>query len=94
MPLIAARVAVFILGLAVVAYTLLSAVRAFVMPRSAQDAVTRVVFIGMRILFNLWANPLRTFEARDRVMALYAPLALVLLPGAWLLMVTAGYTGI
>jgi hypothetical protein len=77
-----------------VAYTLISAVRTVVMPRSAQDIVSRTVFIGMRIVFNAWARLSRTFEWRDRIMALYAPLTLVLLPGAWLLMVMLGYSAI
>jgi hypothetical protein len=94
MPVIAVRVAAIVFGIGVVVYTLMSAVRSFVMPRSAQDAVTRSLFIGMRVIFNLWARPLRTFEARDQVMALYAPLSLVLLPGVWLVMVTLGYTAV
>lgn len=94
MPLIIVRVAALIIGVSVVIYTLISAVRSFVLPRSAQDAITRALFIGLRMIFNIRARSLKSFEARDGVMALYAPLALVILPGVWLVMVTIGYTGI
>jgi hypothetical protein len=94
MLLIVARIGLGVVGAVIVVYTIVSAVRAFVMPRSAQDVVSRTVFIGMRLVFNQWAKPSRSFEARDRVMAVYAPLTLVLLPGAWLLMVMFGYTAL
>jgi hypothetical protein len=94
MPLMVEQVLAFVAGVAVVIYTLISAIRSFVMPRSAQDVVTRMLFISVRIVFNIWARSMRTFEERDRAMALYAPLSLVLLPGVWLVMVTLGYTGI
>lgn len=94
MPVIVMRVAVLLVGVVVVIYTLISAVRAFILPRSAQDIVTRSLFIGLRVVFNMRARAMKTFEARDDVMALYAPLALVVLPMVWLVLVTIGYTGI
>ena len=94
MVLIALRAVLLMAGVVLVGYTLITAVMTFVMPRSAQDAVTRTVFVLVRVGFNLWARLQNSYEARDNAMALYAPLALVILPGVWLLMVTLGYTAI
>src|SRR5262249_49540959 len=88
---IAVHVAAFIIGFFVVAATLLSAVRTFVLPRSANDPITRRVFIGMRRLFNLPLKRTRDYERRDAVMALYAPTSLLVLVAAWLILVHAGY---
>ncbi len=50
--------------------------------------------MAIRKVFNLFAGPSRSFETRDRIMALYAPLALVTLPGSWVIMVVGGFTAI
>jgi hypothetical protein len=47
------RVVTFVLGVFLVGSTLVSAVRTFVLPRSAPDRLTRLVFVAMRSLFNL-----------------------------------------
>ena len=54
--------------------------------------LTRLVWAGMGKVFSLVARPMKTYEGRDRVMALYAPLTLLLLPFVWLLLVITGYT--
>lgn len=85
------RIVVFILGLALVGGTLLSAIRSFVLPRSAPEALTRLVFLGMRRLFDLWLWRTTAYLDRDRVMALYAPFSLLVLPAVWLTLVALGY---
>jgi len=87
------RLAVFIAGLAIVAGTFLSAVRTFVLPRSAPDQLTRVIFLLVRRLFDLVLKRTVSYDDRDRVMALFAPLGLLSLLPAWLICVLAGYTG-
>ena len=87
------RVLVFIAGLAIVAGTFLSAVRTFVLPRSAPDQLTRVIFLLMRRLFDLVLKRTASYEDRDRVMAIYAPLALLSMPPVWLICVLIGYMG-
>ena len=84
---------IFVLGFALVVATLLSVVRTFVLPRSAQDRVVRVVFLSMRRVMNLWLARQRTYAGRDRAMALYAPLSLLLLLPVWLLLVAIGFAG-
>ena len=86
------QVAVFLLGLALVVRTVLSAVRTFVVPRGDNDSFSRLAFHSVRRVFDLVASPSRPFAFRDRVMAYYGPLALVLLPAFWLVLLAIGYT--
>ncbi len=86
------RIVVFVAGVAVVGWTLLSAIRTVILPRSAQVTITRWVFRVLRVPFRVLANERRTYGARDRVMALYAPTGLVVLPGVWLTLVMLGYS--
>ena len=72
---------------------MLSAVKTFVLPRSAQDGLTRSVFVLVRLVFDALILPARTYENRDRIMAFYAPVSLLSLLVAWILLVLVGYTG-
>lgn len=88
------RLLVLLAGIGLVIRVMLSAIRTFVLPRSARDSVTRAVFLTVRWFFNVrlrWAN---SYADRDRVMAFYAPVSLLLLPGMWLALVLLGYMGI
>lgn len=78
-------------GVLLVVVVLDSAVRTFVLPRGVVVPYTSAVFIGIRRAFNVFARQSRTYEARDRVMALYAPTALVVLPATWLVLVLGGF---
>jgi hypothetical protein len=86
------QVAIFLLGFALVVRTVLSAVRTFVVPRGDNDSLSRLVFHVVRKGFDLVASPSRPYAFRDRVMAYYGPVALVLLPAFWLVLLAAGYT--
>ncbi|HVE92031.1 MAG TPA: hypothetical protein VNE62_07000 [Actinomycetota bacterium] len=85
------RVAAFLAGFALVGWTVLSAVRTFVLPRAAPVSLTRIVFVSSRWVFGLVIGRFREFASKDRLMALYAPLTLLLLPSVWLILVGAGY---
>ena len=76
-----------------VAGTLVSAIRTFVLPRSAPDQITRIVFVAMRRLFELRLRRARTYAERDQALALYAPFSLLALPPTWLALVLLGYMG-
>ena len=93
MIMIIVRIVIFSLGVAIVIGTLLSAVRTFVLPRSAPEAITRMVFLSMRRLFDLWLWRTDAYLDRDRVMALYAPFSLLVLPAVWLTLAAIGYMG-
>ena len=87
-----ADVALFIGGLLLVYAAAMAAVRTFVLPRAAFVLLTRAVFIVVRDVFRLRLRWSRNYRTTDRVMALYAPIALLLLPAVWLVFVVAGYT--
>lgn len=92
--MLALRIVAFVAGAALTVAVLDSAVRTFVLPRGVISTLTRMVFRTSRKVFETFAKPTRSYEARDRVMALYAPLTLVLLPGVWIGLVLVGFTGV
>jgi len=87
------EILVFIVGLLLALAALLSAVRTFVLPRSAPDRLTQFVFRTVRGVFNLMIQPMRSFSRRDGVMAFYAPISLLLLLPTWLTVVLIGFMG-
>lgn len=87
------KVLAFLGGLFVVAGTVLSATRTFVLPRAARVLVARLVFVGLGRVFRLLAHPSRPYEVRDGVMALYAPISLIVLAIAWLTLLVIGFAG-
>ncbi len=90
---IAARIVAFAGGIAIVIGTVLSAVRTFVLPRSSPTILTRMIFLTMRDLFSFFEKHAATYEQRDRILALYAPLSLLVMPPVWLICVLAGFMG-
>jgi hypothetical protein len=92
--MIAVRVLVAIAGAAFVLWVLASALKTVVVPRAYSTTLTRLHFRSLRGIFDLLARPVHSFERRDRVMALYAPFGLVLLPGVWVVLVIGGFTAI
>jgi hypothetical protein len=87
----AARIAVFMAGAILVYITLMSAIKTFVLPRSVNTLITRVVFGSILRLFTWRQRRMTTYEQRDRHMALFAPIALLALPVVWLVLVLIGY---
>src|SRR5664279_4382754 len=85
------RVVVFLLGVALIVATLLSAIRTFVLPRSARDRITYYIFQTSRSVFNFLNHWSKTYEERDERMALYAPITLLIMPMVWLVLVLLGY---
>src|SRR5215470_60416 len=81
---VVSEVAWFVLGLAVLLVVIDSALRTFVLPRGALQPLTRSVFALLRHGFDGLARLGRTYDARDAVMALYAPVGLLVLPLVWL----------
>ncbi len=89
--LLVIRIIVFLAGLALVGWTLISAVKTFVLPRGVNVWLTRVVFRFMGGLFRLRARKAKSYESRDRIMALFAPLTLIVIPVVILTLVLIGY---
>jgi hypothetical protein len=88
--MILVRVVVALAGVLLVGSTLVSALRTFVLPRGVPDRLSRAVFAGVRVLFDLRTSRAKSYLERDRAMALYAPVSLLVLPVAWLIFVGAG----
>ena len=81
----------FLAGVILVVGTVFSALETFVLPRGVSDRLTRLVFLGIRLFITLPLKRARTYEARDRIMAFYAPLGLLALVPAWYIIIAIGY---
>lgn len=84
------RAVTFCLGALIVIGTVISAIKTFIVPRGVNVRLTRAIFRGMRKLFALRVRG-KGYEERDRIMALYAPLTLFILPLVLLLLIHLGY---
>jgi hypothetical protein len=87
------HVCAFVGGAYLVAITLSAAFLTFVLPRSANVRLTRLIVRSLYIPFRWRANRAQTYQARDRVMALYGPLILLAQPVVWVAFVLIGYMG-
>ena len=81
-------------GVLVVVVVVDAAIRTFVLPRGAMVTITRIISRLSRLLFDLVGRPARSYEQRDRVMALYAPLTLLMFPAIWLASIFAAFVAI
>ena len=88
----ALHVLVFVIGAVAVARTLLSGIRTFILPRGSNDRLSKLAFHGTRMAFDVVAGPGKPYSVRDRIMAYFGPVSLVILPGIWLVVIAAGYT--
>jgi hypothetical protein len=87
------RFLVFALGASLVISILTSAIRSFVVPRSENVFVTRLVFQTLFRVFQFRLHWTTSYAQRDRIMAFYSPVGLLVLPVVWLSCVSLGYTG-
>jgi len=72
--------------------TLLSAVRSTMLPRGVKSLIAGTVFSVTRIIFRLRAGRSPTYERRDKVMAMYGPVALLTLLVSWYVILVTGFT--
>jgi hypothetical protein len=86
------EVALLLVGLLTAVFVIDAALRTFVLPRGTPVMLTWMVFRSVRRVFGIFARPARTYEQRDRVMALYAPVALIALPTVSLLLIFGSFT--
>ena len=90
--MIALRVLLFLAGVAAVLFAVRSVIRTFVVPRALRNVLARFVFVAVRRVFRLRASDRHDYAKRDRVMAFYAPVALVTLLVVWVAILLAGFT--
>jgi hypothetical protein len=93
--MIGLRIVVGLLGGGLVVVVIGSAIKTVVLPRGSSSWIARLVFLALRRgVIDPLASPKRSFDFRDRVLALYAPVGLLLLPVAWLLLIVLGFSAI
>src|SRR5690242_570927 len=85
------RVLAGIAGAALVVAVVDAAIRTFVLPRGVVVSLTRVISRAVRAVFNIVLRPIDTYESQDRVLAMYAPIALLVIPATFLLGVLFGF---
>ena len=83
---------VFTIGALISLGTLLAAIQTVVVPRAERSLLIRFVYVGMGLLFSMLARRRKTYEARDSLLARYAPTTLMLLPLVWASGVTYGFS--
>ena len=79
-------------GVVLVITTLSAAIRSFILPRNEVVRMNVWAFLAIRKVFDMAARLANSYERRDRIMAHYAPVALVALPVFWEALVSLGYT--
>jgi len=89
---VAVQVAAVAVGVVLALAVLGSAIKTVVLPRAVTSLITRAVFRGTRHVFDVLARPSLPFERRDRVLALYGPVTLVVLPGTWVALTLVAFT--
>lgn len=85
------RLLSFMFGAYLVTWTLTSAIRTFVLPRSENVLLTRLVFQTVFRIFQFRLRWAHSYLELDRVMAFFSPLALLILPVVWITCVMLGY---
>jgi hypothetical protein len=85
------NILVFIVGLITVFATLLGAIRTFVLPRGDNVWLTRIVFRWTFALFRIRLKHIKDFSDMDRILALFAPSTLFILPLVWMISVMGGF---
>ncbi len=85
------RILVFLAGLALVARAVFSAIQTFVLPRGANDRLSRLVFEIIFGLFRMLLRKTRTYQQRDRIMAFFAPISLLALIPIYLILIFIGF---
>lgn len=85
------KILLLMLGALLIWAALASAVKTFVVPRATVDPIVRFWFRLIRRGFDLRLRWVDGYEARDRIMAFYAPIALLSLLPLWLGLVAGGF---
>ncbi len=90
--MIVLRVMLFLAGAAIVVLVVRSVIGTFVVPRPLRTYFARAVFVLVRRIFRLRANERHDYAQRDRVMAFYAPVGLVVVLASWVAILLAAFT--
>lgn len=86
-----ARLILMIGGFGLVLYTIQTAIRVFVLPRGENAWLARQIFRYTYQVFLLAALQAKSYEERDRILALFAPVVLVIQPAFYLALLVIGF---
>jgi len=88
------RAFVFLAGVLLVFITIQSTIHTLIVPRAINTPLVNWYYVGMNKLFRIRLALARqnTYELRDRVLAMYAPVSLFVLPFVWLTLMLVAYT--
>lgn len=89
-----ARVLIGVGGVFVVLVALMSAIRTVILPRATASVLSRIVFRSTRRVFRAVSSWRGSFEWRDAVMAMFAPVSLVVLVASWLVLLIVGFMAV
>jgi hypothetical protein len=81
----------FGVGLALVVYTASSVIRSLIVPRGYSSMIVRYVSTVVKRLFLAVANRFETYEVKDKILALQAPIWVVAQLFTWLALFLFGY---
>lgn len=81
----------FLVAVFAVGYTLMSAVRAVVLPRASHNRLPRYTTNAVRLLFRLRLRRVDGYDSRDAIMAMLAPIALLGMLLTWLVVIFVAY---
>jgi len=90
--MIVLQIIVFLLGLGIALSTLFSAIKQTVLPGRKKVRLTRAVFRNTFRLFRFVAVRMPSDQARDAIIAFYAPMSVMLLPLTWAILLIIGFT--
>jgi hypothetical protein len=79
-------------GIALVAYTIATTIRVFVLPRGENAWLSRQVFRFVYQIFLLAAYKKKTYLERDAIFALFAPVVLLIQPVIYMTLFAIGFT--
>lgn len=81
-------------GLWLVYFTIMTTIRVFVLPRGDNAWLARQIFRLVYNLFILRAQKAQSYAERDRVLALFGPVVLLIQPVIYLGLVVIGFAGV
>ncbi|MBO0692930.1 MAG: hypothetical protein J2P58_08540 [Acidimicrobiaceae bacterium] len=85
------KVLSFLAGAVIVLLTLFSAIRATILPRAVNNRLGRFSIRVVRAGTHVWTGRAPSYESRDRVMAMFGPMVLLVMLVGWLVLIVSGY---
>ena len=87
----ALKVLAFGAGVVIIAFTLLSAIRSTILPRAVNNRLGRLSIRVVLAGTHLWTGRSPSYESRDRVMAMFGPMVLLVMLLSWLVLIIGAY---